>query len=245
VAVVGAALAGCGGSGPSEDSIRERIEAAAAKTAAAPTLESTGQIEAEAGNGPEPTGCIHARIDRATTARVDSLGYRTVCGHRPPREEAIAIGKHAWDSPRRGQWVVIPVPPGLLTEFLDQAGTFDRLFAAASNFREGPDADEFDAPFSAGGTGPVAESGELHFDAVVDQAGYLTALTIAGAEEKPSVIVKDSYERFGAPPADRPARPRRDHRPPGPDQRQGGTPRTLSRSAVLSEPAATWVRRRV
>jgi hypothetical protein len=196
---LGALLAGCGGSGPSEASIRERLEAAAAKTAAAPTLESTGQIEAEAGNGPEPTGCIHARIDRATMAEVDALSYRTVCAHRPPREEAIAIGKHAWVSPRRGRWVAIPVPPGLLTELLDQAKTFDRLFAAASDFGEGPDADEFDAPFSAVGTGPLAESGELHFDAVVDQAGYLTALTIAGAEEDPSVIVKDSYEMFGAP----------------------------------------------
>ncbi|MCW2978279.1 MAG: hypothetical protein JWO14_6 [Solirubrobacterales bacterium] len=60
-------------------------------------------------------------------AEVDALSYRTVCAHRPPREEAIAIGK------------------------------------------------------------------------VVDQSGYLTALTIAGAEDDPSVIVKDSYEMFGAP----------------------------------------------
>jgi hypothetical protein len=198
LAILTTLLAGCGGSGPSEDPIRERLEAAAAMTAAAPTLESTAQAEDEAGNGPEPSGCGEAKIDRAATAKVDLRSYRTVCAHRPPRQETIAIGRRAWAS-TRGHWVAFGIPAGLTAELLDEKSKFDRLFGAASDFREGPDGDEFDAPFSAVGAGPRTESGELHFDAVIDQAGYLTALTIAGTEKGATLTVEDSYEGFGAP----------------------------------------------
>jgi hypothetical protein len=190
-------LAGCGGSGSPEDPIRERLEAAAAKTAAAPTLESTAQAETETGNGPEPSGCGEAKVDRAATAKVDLRTYPTVCARRSSKRETIAIGKRAWAS-THGHWVAFGIPAGLTAGLLDETSKFDRLFGAASDFREGPDADEFDAPFSAVGAGPRTESGELHFDAVIDKAGYLTALTIAGTKEGATVTVEDSYEGFGA-----------------------------------------------
>ncbi|HEY0278964.1 MAG TPA: hypothetical protein VGC32_11925 [Solirubrobacterales bacterium] len=191
-------IAGCGGSGSSEDPIRERVEGAAAKTAAAPTLESTAQFAIEAGNGPEPTGCGMAKIDRAATPKVDLRSYHAVCGHRPPGRETIAIGKRAWVS-THGHWVAFGIRDGLTAELLDETSKFHRLFGAASSFREGPGGDEFDAPFSAVGAGPLTESGELHFDAVIDQAGYLTALNISGVEEGATLTVEDSYEGFGAP----------------------------------------------
>jgi hypothetical protein len=190
-------LAGCGGSGASEDPIRERVEAAAAKTAAAPTLESTTQADTETGDGPEPSGCGEAKIDRAATA-VDLRRYRTVCGRRAPVQVTIAIGKRAWAS-THGHWVAFGIRDGLTAELLDERSEFDRLFGAASDFREGPDGDEFDAPWSAVGAGPRTESGELHFDAVIDQAGYLTTLTISGTEKGATLTVEDSYEGFGAP----------------------------------------------
>jgi hypothetical protein len=195
---LGVLLAGCGGSGSSEGPIRERLEGAAAKTAAAPTLESTAQFEVEAGSGPEPTGCGEAKIDRAATPKVGLRSFHTVCAHRPPRQETIAIGRRAWAS-THGHWVAFGIPAGLTAELLEEMSKFDRLFGAASDFREGPDGDEFDAPFSAVGAGPRTESGELHFDAVIDQAGYLTSLTISGIEKGATLTVEDSYAGFGAP----------------------------------------------
>ncbi len=200
LAALAVLLAGCGGSGPSpEDSIRERLEAAAAKTAAAPTLESSAQAEVETGNGPEPTGCVEVRVDRVKTAKVATRDYRRVCAHGPATLQVIAIGNHAWAAGPRHDWVAIGVPARLTADLVDEAKKFDRLFAAASDFHEGPGADEFDAPFSAVGAGPRTESGELHFRAVIGRGGYLTALTVSGVEGEGTTTVKDTYEAFGAP----------------------------------------------
>jgi hypothetical protein len=196
--IAGVLVAGCSGTSDSTNQVRERLEAAAAKTAASSTLQSSALAEHEGGNGPEPAGCAEARVDRAATPKIEERLYPRVCGRGKPRE-VIAIGDRGWYAPRPGRWIAFRVAPGLTAELADAGKRFDRLFAAASNFKETGDGGEFDAPPAAALPAPRAESGELQLVAKINQAGYLSSLTLAGSEGGARTVLKKDYGDFGAP----------------------------------------------
>jgi hypothetical protein len=244
-----AVVAGCGGSSGSEDMARERLEAAAAKTAAAPTLEATSLAEVEGADGPTATGCTVTEVDRAAPVKIAERTYRTACGHGRPAE-TIAIGDRGWYSPRPGHWIRLTIAPGVTAGVADDGKRFDRLFAAASNFVETADGGEFDAPVSANLPGPSAESGDLHLEAKIDGAGYLSALTVAGAEEDPPVTLKDNYRAFGKPQRITPPPPDRNRPSPRGDQDRIRTSGTLPGTPLVPWPptvgngvGASWVGR--
>jgi hypothetical protein len=218
---LGAAFAGCGGSGgddgPGEEALRAKIEKGFAQVDQSRSLNAA--LDIHVGEGGETDvlgGCLKFAIDKGGKSdaddRVDMRAVEGGCDGAAVSGEVIAIGSHLWLREGTGTWSAATVDPALLSETTGQAIDFDQLAGAAEDVSEASQPDEpvypetsdtfkgprysFTAPGSAFSQTEGAGDTDVDFEAALDPKGYLRELLGKVKVDDAEGLIKVTYDNF-------------------------------------------------
>jgi hypothetical protein len=205
LAVVGAALAGCGGGsggdGSDEEALRTKIENGFKKVEDAKSV--TVALDIHIGEGDEEdivAGCLELTIDKGGPGeaddRLDMKAIENGCDGAAVSGEVIAVGPHVFIREGQGSWSPATVDTSVLGELTQDSTDFATLPGAAEDIRETdePDRYSFKAPASAFSQTEDAGDEDVDFETALDRKGYLRELLATISIEDAEGVITVTYD---------------------------------------------------